>query len=89
MSKYPTKENHFFFNLSNQLNDKCLNPKKDWVLLRSFCNGRKVLLIPPILFKLESFEIRGKLFNLLEDYLSNRLQIFSKTIFLIGFKEYY
>ena len=42
--------------------------------MRSFCNGRKVLLIPPILFKVKSFEIRGKLFNLLEDYLSNRFQ---------------
>ena len=39
----------YFLNLSNQLNDKCLNPKKYWTLLRSFYNGRKVPLIPPIL----------------------------------------
>ena len=39
----------FFLNLNNQLNDKCLNPKKYWTLLRSFYNGRKVPLIPPIL----------------------------------------
>ena len=39
----------YFLNLSNQLNDKCLNPKKYWTLLRSFYNGRKVPLIHPIL----------------------------------------
>ena len=39
----------YFLNLSNQLNDKCLNPKKYWTLLRSFYNGRKVPLISPIL----------------------------------------
>ena len=39
----------YFLNLSNQLNGKCLNPKKYWTLLRSFYNGRKVPLIPPIL----------------------------------------
>ena len=39
----------YFLNLSNQLNDKCLNPKKYWTLLRSFYNGRKIPLIPPIL----------------------------------------
>ena len=38
----------YFLNLSNQLN-KCLNPKKYWTFLRSFYNGRKVPLIPPIL----------------------------------------
>ena len=49
INKYPTIENHHFKNLSNQLNDKCLNPKKHWNILRSFYNGRKVPLIHPIL----------------------------------------
>ena len=39
----------YFLNFSNQLNDKCLNPKKYCTLLRSFYNDRKVPLIPPIL----------------------------------------
>ena len=38
----------YFLNLSNQLNNKCLSPKKYWTLLRYFCNSRKVPLIPPI-----------------------------------------
>ena len=32
-----------FLNLSNQLNDKSLNPKSYYNFLRSFYNGRKVL----------------------------------------------
>ena len=36
----------YFLNLSNQLNDKCLNLRKCWTLLRSFYGG-KVPLIPP------------------------------------------
>ena len=39
----------YFLNRTNQLNDKCLNPKKYWTFLRSFSNGKKVPLIPPIL----------------------------------------
>ena len=39
----------YFLNLSNQLNDKCLNPKKYWTLLISVYNNRKIPLIPPIL----------------------------------------
>ena len=43
------KKRKFYLNLSDQPNDKCLNPKKYWTLLRPFYNGRKVPLIPPIL----------------------------------------
>ena len=32
----------YFQDLSNQLNDKCLNPKNYWTLLRSFYDDRKV-----------------------------------------------
>ena len=38
-----------FFKSSNQINDKWFNPKKYWTPLRSFYNGRKVPLSPPIL----------------------------------------
>ena len=42
---YNNKKSYF----SNQINDKWFNPKKYWTLLRSFYNGRKVPLSPPIL----------------------------------------
>ena len=53
-------------NLSNQLNDKWLNPKKYWTLLRSFYKGRKVSLIPPILKGnkyVSDFKERANYFN--------------------------
>ena len=56
----------YFLNLSNQLNGRCLNPKKCWILLRSFYNGRKVPLIPPILKGneyLSDFKEKANYFN--------------------------
>ena len=38
----------YFLDLSNQLKDKCLNPKKYWTLLKYFHTGRKDPLILPI-----------------------------------------
>ena len=49
IEKIPSNRKSYFQNLSDQLNDKWLNPKKYWILLRSFYNGRKVPLILPIL----------------------------------------
>ena len=56
----------YFLNLSNQLNGRCLNPKKYWILLRSFYNGRKIPLIPPILKGnkyLSDFKEKANYFN--------------------------
>ena len=76
----------YFLNLSNQLNGKCVNPKKYWILLRSFYNGIKVPLIPPILKGnkyVSDFKEKANYFN---EFLSlhNVLPLLTAQCFLIN-----
>ena len=49
---------------------KCLNPKKYWTLSKSFYNGKKVLLISPILKGnkyVSDFKEKANYFNPIRD----------------------
>ena len=39
---------NYYENISLQLSDKSLNPKKYWYLLKTLLNGRKIPWIPPL-----------------------------------------
>ena len=75
----------YFLNFSNQLNDKCLNPEKYWTLLRSFYNGRKVPLIPPILKDNKHLSDFKEKLTILMSYLAcNVLPLLMAQCFLIN-----
>ena len=45
----PQRKDHYYLQLAKKLNDPQTNAKTYWSILKTFFNGRKIPIIPPLL----------------------------------------
>ena len=68
----------YYRNVAAKLANSCTSAKTYWSILKTFANGRKVPVIPPILIKNEFFSVLRLILMISTDSLSNIVQQFPR-----------